>query len=193
MRVKWPFSTGRQAPGGIWASRATAARELRNSPARLPPVHRPDLLHPLRSQCLERESGGAHAGGEGTHPLSVTAETGQVDPLGPAWTRFRVRPHVVDGLAWASAKLRTVRGPVGAAWQRDGDHIALQVTVPVGSTALVSVPKLSPDGTTEGGCALWPRGARKAGADGIRDASEDGPWVRFTVSAGRYEFMAKGE
>jgi alpha-L-rhamnosidase len=119
-----------------------------------------------------------------------------VDPLGPAWTRFRVRPHAVEGLTWASAKLRTVRGPVEAAWQRDGDRIVLRVTVPVGSTAVVSVPKPTPEGTcriTEGGRAHWPQGARQVGTDDIRDASDDGPWVRFTVGAGRYEFVAKGE
>jgi len=119
-----------------------------------------------------------------------------VDPLRPAWARFRVRPHIVGDLAWASAKLRTVRGPVEAMWQREDDRIVVRLAVPVGSTALVSVPKPTPGGTcriTEGGRAIWPGGARRAEADGIRDASDDGTWVRFTVGAGRYEFVAKGE
>jgi len=67
------------------------------------------------------------------------------------WRTFRVRPWPLGDLEHASHAIDTVRGRVAARWSRTGDQLELDVTVPPGSTATVSVPgvELHPDREAE--------------------------------------------
>ncbi|MGI8615003.1 MAG: alpha-L-rhamnosidase C-terminal domain-containing protein, partial [Nocardioidaceae bacterium] len=50
------------------------------------------------------------------------------------------RPDARVGVGRASLAIETVRGRAASTWVRDGQHLILVVTVPVGSTADVHVP-----------------------------------------------------
>lgn len=56
------------------------------------------------------------------------------------WRTFRVRPWLLGDVDHASHSIDTVRGRVGVRWSRAGGRVELDVTVPPGSTATVSVP-----------------------------------------------------
>jgi len=56
------------------------------------------------------------------------------------WQTFRVRPWLLGDLDHASHAIDTVRGRVAVRWSRTGDRLDLDVTVPAGSIATVSVP-----------------------------------------------------
>ena len=64
----------------------------------------------------------------------------------PGYQRIAIAPQVVGDLTFARASLKTVRGVIRSAWKKDGDRLFLDVTVPVGSRATVSVPTIGLDG-----------------------------------------------
>jgi alpha-L-rhamnosidase len=113
-------------------------------------------------------------------------------PLEPGWRKFQVKPHVVGDLTSAEAGLRTVRGPVRAAWKRDEATFSLEVLVPVGTTARVFVPSLFPDADVlESGRLIW-QGFRPADAvPGITPAGREERFVVFEAESGAYLFELK--
>jgi len=98
-----------------------------------------------------------------------------IRPAAPGFKTVEVRPEPVAGLDRARAATRTPYGRVAAAWRRDrhGD-LELEVTVPVGSRALVHVPAPSRADVRAD------RGARYVGM-------RDGRPV-FETGSGDYEF-----
>jgi alpha-L-rhamnosidase len=117
-----------------------------------------------------------------------------VDPTGPGFARFNVRPWPVGNLTHAASTLQTVRGPIEAAWTRpDGPtgRVTLHVTIPVGSRAHVSVPKPgigSAYRVTEGEHIVWRDGQPRAGAPGVVYLSEEERFVTFECGSGTYAF-----
>jgi len=108
-----------------------------------------------------------------------------LEPAAPGWKSILVKPYIPAGLAWAKASVETVRGLAAAGWRRSADGtLALDVTVPVGSTAEVHVPASSASTVAEGG--------RPAGESPhvhfVRDA--DGRAV-FSVGSGEYHFVTR--
>jgi len=96
------------------------------------------------------------------------------------------------GYSSASATIDTHRGTVHAAWQHgENGPFTLNVTVPMGSTAEVHVPKLHGDATriAEADTLIWSASAAEVGAsDGVSEAGDDGRFVRYTTLSGRYVF-----
>jgi alpha-L-rhamnosidase len=112
--------------------------------------------------------------------------------LEPGWRRFQVKPHVLGGLTSAEASLKTVRGPIRAAWSKDESSFSLEVLVPVGAIARVVVPMLYPDGILmESGKVLW-RGLRPPDQiPGITPAGWEDKSAVFEVASGAYRFDLK--
>jgi alpha-L-rhamnosidase len=91
-----------------------------------------------------------------------------IRPAAPGFETVEVRPEPVAGLDRARAATRTPFGRVAAGWERRGDGLRLDVTVPVGSRALVHVPADSPADVRAG------RDARYVGMRDGRPAYETG-------------------
>ena len=64
----------------------------------------------------------------------------------PGYRRFRVAPRPGGGLEWASAEHESPYGTIAVRWERTRGGIAVDVTVPPGTTAEVVLP--SGDTTT---------------------------------------------
>ena len=75
----------------------------------------------------------------------------QGDPDGPGFRRIIIRPAVVGDLTWVNAAYNSVRGRIASEWQRDGDRLRLNVTIPPNTTATVCVPAKDADSVTESG------------------------------------------
>ena len=58
-----------------------------------------------------------------------------VTPLAPGFPRFRVAPTPVD-LAWARGIVPTIHGDIEIAWERDGERVRIDVSVPEGTEAV---------------------------------------------------------
>lgn len=103
-----------------------------------------------------------------------------LDAQAPGWERVRIEPSVVRDLRWAAASIETLRGTVASSWQQTEEGLRLEVTIPVGSTAEVHVPKLGLDkpAVTESGKAVAGREAGEA--------------IVFEVGSGSYRFELAG-
>jgi alpha-L-rhamnosidase len=113
-----------------------------------------------------------------------------LDPVEPGFAVIRIRPHIAGDLTHASAALQTVRGPVSSAWRLDGDTLTLEVAVPAGSRAQISIPKPSEAAACrilEGGTIVWDSGPR-ATVDGITAGEDTGDTITFAVGSGTYAF-----
>lgn len=66
----------------------------------------------------------------------------------PGFEQFVIAPEVVGDLTYVKGHYDSLHGRIAAEWQRKGDQFSLQVTVPEGSEALVSIPARSPDAVT---------------------------------------------
>jgi len=65
------------------------------------------------------------------------------DPARPGFEHIMMKPHVIPGLTFVDAAIDTVKGPVRSSWRVTGTRFQWNVTLPVGSTATVTLP----DGT----------------------------------------------
>ncbi|MDF7824526.1 family 78 glycoside hydrolase catalytic domain [Pontiellaceae bacterium B12227] len=59
------------------------------------------------------------------------------DPEHPGFKRFILKPCFLPGLAWAKAEYRSAYGLISSRWERDGDAVVWNVTVPENSSATV--------------------------------------------------------
>ena len=107
----------------------------------------------------------------------------------PGWKRFQVKPHILGDLVSADAGLKTVRGPVRAAWSLAESEFTLEVLIPVGAAARVCVPIVFPDGILMESGKVLDRGLRPPDAvPGIAPAGREDRWLVFNVAAGAYRF-----
>jgi alpha-L-rhamnosidase len=98
-----------------------------------------------------------------------------------AGDRVTIAPSVVGPVRWAKTTYRSPRGPVRCDWRVDDGVLRLNIDVPPGVKALVTVPTPDPSRVTESGLPI-------ADAPGVTP-SPSGPAV-FTIESGRYSFVA---
>ena len=113
----------------------------------------------------------------------------------PGFRQIEIRPHVVGDLTHARASVRTVQGVIASGWKKDGNALTLDVTIPTGARATVSVPTLGLKNVAvaEGGKTVWKNGAYVAGVAGIGGASQSADCVAFDAGSGVYSFRLTGE
>ena len=63
-----------------------------------------------------------------------------IEPLSPAYRRFRVRPRPGGGLTAATAAHDCPYGRIEVAWRIGGEELGVEVTVPAGTTAEIVLP-----------------------------------------------------
>jgi len=112
----------------------------------------------------------------------------------PGFRQIHIEPHVLGDLTHARATIKTVRGTVSSSWKRTEDSLTLDVAVPAGCRAKVSVPKIGlTDATvTEGGKTILKDGGYASGVEGITDGDETTEFVTFDVGSGSYCFELSG-
>jgi len=113
----------------------------------------------------------------------------------PGYGHIRIKPHVLGDLTYANASIKTVRGVISSSWKRTTHAFVLEIEIPVGSTAQVSVPTLGLKAftITEGGKGIWQNDSYINGVAGIADARRDADRVAFYVGSGSYCFELTGK
>ena len=109
----------------------------------------------------------------------------QVDEKQPGFKHFILRPAPVGDLNWAKTKYESIRGPIVSDWRIEDDQFKLNVTIPVNTTATVSIPADSVDAVQEGS-----KLARKS--EGVRFLRMEGRSALFEVASGEYRFISRG-
>lgn len=110
------------------------------------------------------------------------------------YRRILISPQPVGELRSVSASLKTVRGTIAVDWVKAGASFKAKVSVPVGSEADISIPKLGLRNVvvTEGGTAVWKGNAYVAGTPGLTSATESTECITFHAGSGSYEFRMSG-
>jgi len=95
----------------------------------------------------------------------------------------------------ASASIKTVRGIVSSNWKRTDDSLILEVHIPVGSRAMVNVPKIGLRNieVAESSKTIWKNGGFIRGVLGIAGGAQTAEYVTFDVGSGSYMFRLKGQ
>jgi hypothetical protein len=105
------------------------------------------------------------------------------DPAGPGFKKFFVRPQPQTGLASVDAEYHSIRGQIVSSWQQGATGLTLSVTVPVNTTATITIPTKTPTAVTESGTPA----ATAAGV--ISNTAQTGALV-LVVGSGQYVFAA---
>jgi alpha-L-rhamnosidase len=96
--------------------------------------------------------------------------------------RIWIHPQPVGEVKDASAAFQSVLGQVSSQWKRDADTFSLDVEIPAGATATVTLPAGFSRDVRESGRSL--RGDR-----GVRSIDEGAGAISCVVGSGRYHFV----
>ncbi|GAI99258.1 unnamed protein product, partial [marine sediment metagenome] len=118
-----------------------------------------------------------------------------IGPAAPGFRKINIKPRIVKDLTYAKASLKTVRGLVSSSWNRTGNSLALEVTIPVNSEAKVGVPKIGLKKVmiTESNKPVWKNDRFVKTVSGITTGTETDDYVTFDVGSGSYRFQLKGQ
>jgi len=75
----------------------------------------------------------------------------QCDPAAVGFKKIIIKPVPVGDLTWVKAHYDSLYGRIASNWQRDGDKLTMDVTIPVNTTATICVPTKDAAGVTESG------------------------------------------
>jgi alpha-L-rhamnosidase len=121
----------------------------------------------------------------------------------PGFRRIVIKPQPVGDLRSVTATLRTVRGPIAVEWVRadtsgavfsEAYTLDLNISIPVGTEADISVPKLGLREVviTESDKTLWQASAYVPGVPGITSGVDNADSVTFHAGSGSYKFSLSG-
>jgi alpha-L-rhamnosidase len=105
------------------------------------------------------------------------------DPEMPGYKNIIFRPQPVNELSFVKYFNRTPYGEAGIWWKNEKNRFSMDVTVPVGSQAVVFVPLMKGKRITESN--------RKVSASGnVRFLKEENGYRVFKVKSGTYQFVS---
>ncbi|MEP6654071.1 MAG: family 78 glycoside hydrolase catalytic domain [Myxococcales bacterium] len=108
---------------------------------------------------------------------------GGISPASPGWKQITIRPQIPAGLDSVNVQYHSVRGIVASNWQRGAGGLTLSVTIPVNTTATVTIPTANPAAVTEGG-------APAQSAPGVMSMSSSASALVLVLGSGQYRFVA---
>ena len=68
----------------------------------------------------------------------------QTDPAAPGFKKIIIKPAIVGDLTWVKAHHDSPYGRIVSNWQREGNNLTMDVTIPANTTATVFVPGEAP-------------------------------------------------
>ncbi len=106
-----------------------------------------------------------------------------ITALKPGYLQINIGPFMPKELSFAAATQETVKGRIAVRWQRNHDNVELKVTIPVNTTALVSIPASDPNAVTESGRPTET-------SEGVKFVRREGDCAVYSVGSGDYRFQA---
>jgi len=100
-----------------------------------------------------------------------------VAPATAGYRHIRIQPAVDDSLTWAEGTYDSMAGPISSRWERIGDSLEFNVTIPANTTAEVVLPVRVDQRMFEGEAPV--------------DAQMSGGLTRITIGSGTYEFTVR--
>ncbi len=112
----------------------------------------------------------------------------------PGYRRIAIRPQPVGDLRSVTAEQLTVRGSIKVEWIKGDTSLDLKVSVPPGTEADVSIPKLGLMDLviTENGTTTWRANTYVPGVPGVSGGTDARDSVTLRVGSGSYNFAMNG-
>jgi alpha-L-rhamnosidase len=104
-----------------------------------------------------------------------------VSPSAPGFKHFVIRPSLANDLTWAKGNHRSPYGLISSFWEKEGDNLVLEVTVPANTTADIYLPGANVATVRE-------NGKRLRRAKGVTSVEQEQEAVRVRVGSGSYRF-----
>jgi alpha-L-rhamnosidase len=94
--------------------------------------------------------------GSAIDPWFYTVLAGiNTDERSPGFKQFTIKPYIPEhDLEWVKASVETVHGTIKSAWQKKGQGLTLEFTVPANTKATIHIPAASGATITEKGVPL---------------------------------------
>ncbi|MGD0766969.1 MAG: family 78 glycoside hydrolase catalytic domain [Tepidisphaeraceae bacterium] len=105
----------------------------------------------------------------------------QQDESVPAFKKIIIRPAIVGDITWVKASYDSIEGEIVSDWQRDGQSLALRISIPANTTATICVPASDSNSVQEGGRPA-------AQSVGVRFLRMEGTYALYQVGSGEYVF-----
>jgi alpha-L-rhamnosidase len=109
---------------------------------------------------------------------------GGIRSRGPAYRSVLIEPRLDGKLTSAKTTYRGIRGSIATDWSVTDGTFALGVTIPVNTTATVSIPAAALDEVTEGGRPL-------KNTEGVGEVRLENGRALISVGSGQYRFASK--
>jgi alpha-L-rhamnosidase len=102
----------------------------------------------------------------------------------PGFAQIGIRPVIPTCLTFVEASQETVKGRVAVRWQRADGALDMKVSIPVNTSARISVPASDKSAVTESG-----QPAEKS--EGVAFIGMEGAYAVFSVGSGEYRFLSR--
>jgi alpha-L-rhamnosidase len=107
-----------------------------------------------------------------------------ITALKPGFAQIGIRPFIPETLTFVEAAQDTVKGRIAVRWQKNNGNLELRVTVPVNTSALVSIPASDKNAVTENGQSVEK-------SDGVKFIGMKGDCAIVSVGSGDYYFVIR--
>jgi alpha-L-rhamnosidase len=111
---------------------------------------------------------------------SLYTDLGGIEPTGPGYGTATIDPQIPSGLRHASASIDSVHGTIATSWTHTGSRLELDVTLPIGTTATVVVPRLGDSHD------------KVSATHGARPLNSNGVEAVYAVGSGHWHFTTGG-
>jgi len=105
------------------------------------------------------------------------------DPAHPGFQSFIIAPVIGGDLTFAEGKMESLYGTIRTRWERKGEQLTLDVTIPPNSQATIHLPTTDPASAKESGKPL-------ADAPGIQPLENSDGHATIRAGAGNYRFKS---
>lgn len=105
------------------------------------------------------------------------------DPAGSGYQRLVIKPTIVSDLTWVKAHYDSIYGRITSQWQREGDKLKMDITIPANTTATVFVPSKDRAEITESDSPA-------PDASGVTFLRTENQAAVYAVGSGTYRFQA---
>jgi alpha-L-rhamnosidase len=109
---------------------------------------------------------------------------GGIDTESPGFGKIVIRPQPDNKLTYAKVTYNSIHGLIVSNWERTGDQLTMEVTIPANTTATIYVPAADPGRVTESGKPATQ-------APGVKALSSEASAAVFAVESGTYKFTSK--
>lgn len=118
-----------------------------------------------------------------------------IQPSLPGYKEITISPQIVGNLKYENASVQTMYGQVESKWEKEGNSITFDITIPVNTKAKFLMPKASIKENfiiKESEIIIWEDGKPKSQFDGIDTIRELTDSFEITILSGSYNFSLSG-